>query len=64
MVKSPQCLQAKLCLFLLLAETAGDKSGGSPAEDPGEKEGAERPETGLKGPEREWLSKLIIVKDL
>ena len=44
--------------LLLVAETSGDKSGGSPAEDPGETEGAERPETGLGGHEREWISNM------
>ena len=49
------CSQAKRSLFLFLTETAGDNSGESPAADPGDKEGAQRPETGHGGPERELI---------
>ena len=40
---------------MFLAETAGDISAESAAADPGDKEGAERPETGHGGPERELI---------
>ena len=49
------CLQAKQSISLCLAETAGDNSAESPAADPGDREGDERPETGHGSPERELI---------
>ena len=48
-------LQAKLSISLFLAERAGVNSAECPAADPGDREGAERPETGHRDPERELI---------